>query len=215
MTNLGLQIGLHVVYLSRFSAPIAVFACRLKSELVYLLGIPIKLRSSTSFSRIGTSMPVRVGSDEQTAEISTYYFLRNHTLTNLVPNEYQTCENYLIGKLPSASSGLYIWKIWPNGDIVNGLVHCEGSLCIHFRDHSMDGFAVDIRGGESQVYHESAVVQSEQQLSDPPSISISEPRRVDGIGWVRLVDIKDPEIITPLVMGKYKGSTFIGPYLKY
>lgn len=190
MTNLGLQISLHIVHSTRLDAPIAIFACRLPSEYQHILGVPVKIHNNSSFSRLGTSRVVRISRDEQTTAINTYYFLRNHTISSLIPEGTTSMDVYLLRK---TTSHISIWKIEPAGSFRRGqgVIHSGCRAIIYMNGNKFGRFTIKLFHGNADICYEPRYPSSKVVTPDTPIVTIGEPRRVVGLGIVRLVDIED------------------------
>jgi len=210
MTNLGLQISLQIVHLARFDTPVATLSCRHETELQYLLGIPVRLHGNSSFSRYGTSWLELIRRDEmRAATAKTYYFLKNGSTNSLMPKNSPGFDAYLLGKLPSSSSKLCIWKVEPTSayDSNKGIIRLtHDTIMIHLWDRRMEGFVVVL----SQTNFDGAWYQADIEVfpdsarrphdntdpfrwklrSDKLVLTVGSPRVIAGVGKVRLLDIE-------------------------
>ena len=113
----------------------------------------------------------------------------------MIPDCIEWSNIYILGKLPSGRSGLYILGIdYSHGtfDSDQGLITSEGKVNIHVGDGVTEDYNIELYHGRWYISYE----RTSMALADVSTrliVSVSKPRRMEGVGVVYLVDIEGPK----------------------
>ncbi|TVY80598.1 Vegetative incompatibility protein HET-E-1 [Lachnellula suecica] len=197
MTNKGLQIDFPVVKLCRYCDQLAILDCRPERKFLWLVALPIKLRTNGSFTRLGSIFVVRrdevLDVPKQSLRFVTPGF---NTRPRLSEDHLKELPSFLIRKLPSYESRLCIWDVQPR-DVWNAderIIRCPRNdprpYVIRLWRGEGEGFAITFFSTNNESNHRSHTVfkESRDQPLTYERLS-SEIKSVDFQDW-KCHDIK-------------------------